>query len=349
MNDITAWPGGSTPGPASVLEPALVVRGLELRRTARPGDAETGNSQRSGTGEATAPPAPPLVGPVDLAVERGQVVCLVGPSGCGKSLTCMSLLGMLPQGITRTAGTILVHGQAVDGQAVDGQAMHGQAVDGQAAYGAPPERLRLLRGRAAAYVLQNPASCFDPVFTIGAHFQETLAAHLPTAPGSSTRPDWRAAALAALREVGFDDARAILSHYPFQMSGGMLQRVMIALALVLDVPLLIADEPTTDLDLPSQARVLDLLDQVRRSRNMAILLVTHDLSVAARMADRMAVMRHGRVVEQGDVRELFAAPRHPYTRALLSAHHRLYGLCPPHGACAASLHPATTPAAAGRP
>ncbi len=334
MNDITARPGGSTPGPASVLESALVVRGLELRRAARPGNAETGNSQRSGTGEATAPPAPPLVGPVDLAVERGQVVCLVGPSGCGKSLTCMSLLGMLPQGITRTAGTIRVHGQAVDGQAVDGP---------------PPERLRLLRGRGAAYVLQNPASCFDPVFTIGAHFQETLAAHLPTAPGSNTRPDWRAAALAALREVGFDDARAILSHYPFQMSGGMLQRVMIALALVLDVPLLIADEPTTDLDLPSQARVLDLLDQVRRSRNMAILLVTHDLSVAARMADRMAVMRHGRVVEQGDVRELFAAPRHPYTRALLSAHHRLYGLCPPHGACAAPLHPATTPAAAGRP
>ncbi|MGJ3524124.1 hypothetical protein ACR4XJ_13985 [Nitratidesulfovibrio sp. D1] len=111
----------------------------------------------------------------------------------------------------------------------------------------------------------------------------------------------------------------------------MLQRVMIALALVLDVSLLIADEPTTDLDLPSQAHVLDLLDQVRRTRHMAILLVTHDLSVAARMADRMAVMRHGRVVEQGDARDLFAAPRHPYTRALLAAHHRLYGPCPPQG------------------
>uniref|UniRef100_B8DIP2 ABC transporter related n=1 Tax=Nitratidesulfovibrio vulgaris (strain DSM 19637 / Miyazaki F) TaxID=883 RepID=B8DIP2_NITV9 len=340
MNDITTWPEGSTPGPDSASEPALVVRGLELRRAARPAAAGTAVS----TGEAAAPSAPPLVGPVDLAVERGQVVCLVGPSGCGKSLTCMSLLDMLPQGITRTAGTIRVHGQAVDGQAVDRQGM-----DGQAAYGAPPERLRLLRGRGAAYVLQNPASCFDPVFTIGAHFQETLAAHLPMAPGRDTRPDWRAAALAALREVGFDDARAILGHYPFQMSGGMLQRVMIALALVLDVPLLIADEPTTDLDLPSQARVLDLLDQVRRTRNTAILLVTHDLSVAARMADRMAVMRHGRVVEQGDVRELFAAPRHPYTRALLAAHHRLYGLCPPHGDDAAPGHSATTPAAAGRP
>jgi nickel transport system ATP-binding protein len=275
-----------------------------------------------------------LVGPVDLTVERGQVVCLVGPSGCGKSLTCMSLLGMLPDGVTRTAGTIRVHGQTVDGQDADG---------------APPERLRLLRGRGAAYVLQNPASCFDPVFTIGAHFQETLAAHLPAGGRNGTRPDWRAAARAALREVGFDDARAILRHYPFQMSGGMLQRVMIALALVLDVPLLIADEPTTDLDLPSQARVLDLLDQVRRTRDMAILLVTHDLSVAARMAHRMAVMRHGRVVEQGDVRELFAAPRHPYTRALLAAHHRLYGLCPPQGDDAVPQHPAPSSAAAGRP
>lgn len=331
MNDMIASQTDSThgPDPASALEPALFVHGLELRRAVRP----------AGTGETTPPPGPPLVGPVDLRVERGQVVCLVGPSGCGKSLTCMSLLGMLPQGVTRTAGSIRVNGQAVEGQ----------APEGHAADGAPPERLRLLRGRGAAYVLQNPASCFDPVFTIGAHFQETLAAHLPAGGHNGTRPDWRAAALAALREVGFDDALAILRHYPFQMSGGMLQRVMIALALVLDVPLLIADEPTTDLDLPSQARVLDLLEQVRRTRNMAILLVTHDLSVAARMAHRMAVMRHGRVVEQGDVRELFNAPRHPYTRALLAAHHRLYGLCPPHGDGTSPRHPATTPAAAGRP
>ncbi|MBG3875893.1 ABC transporter ATP-binding protein [Desulfovibrio oxamicus] len=322
---MTAPATAPVPAPVPAPMPALTVRGLELRRSAHVAAAGTGSN-----GDTPPLAAPPLVGPVDLAVERGQVVCLVGPSGCGKSLTCMSLLGMLPDGVARTAGTIRVNGQAVDGQA---------------AYGAPPEQLRLLRGRGAAYVLQNPASCFDPVFTIGTHFQETLAAHLPTTPGSGTRPDWRAAARAALREVGFDDADAILRHYPFQMSGGMLQRVMIALALVLDVPLLIADEPTTDLDLPSQARVLDLLDQVRRTRNMGILLVTHDLSVAARMADRMAVMRHGRVVEQGDVRELFAAPRHPYTRALLAAHHRLYGLCPPHGDDAPTQHPATAPAA----
>ncbi|HEU6437596.1 MAG TPA: ABC transporter ATP-binding protein [Nitratidesulfovibrio sp.] len=336
MNGMTS--SSITAAPASATVPALIVRGLELRRTARRAATETGATKPS-------PPlaAPPLVGPVDLTVERGQVVCLVGPSGCGKSLTCMSLLGMLPDGVTRTAGSIHVNGQAVDWQ----------APEGHAANGPPPERLRLLRGREAAYVLQNPASCFDPVFTIGAHFQETLAAHQPAGSRSGTRPDWRAAARAALYEVGFDDAEAILRHYPFQMSGGMLQRVMIALVLVLDVPLLIADEPTTDLDLPSQARVLDLLDQVRRTRNMAILLVTHDLSVAARMADRMAVMRHGRVVEQGDVRTLFAAPRHPYTRALLAAHHRLYGLCPPHGFDAVPEHPAASsaasPAAGGRP
>ncbi|BFR47281.1 ABC transporter ATP-binding protein [Nitratidesulfovibrio sp. HK-II] len=311
---------GMTPEvPASagtpVTVPALAVRGLDLRRAV----------PRSGVTDA----APPLVGPVDLTVERGQVVCLVGPSGCGKSLTCMALLGMLPEGVVRAAGSIRVAGQAVDG--------------------APPERLRLLRGRNAAYVLQNPASCFDPVFTIGAHFQETLAAHLPDAATGDSRTGWRKAALSALREVGFADADAILRHYPFQMSGGMLQRVMIALALMLDVELLIADEPTTDLDLPSQALVLDLLDQVRRTRNTAILLVTHDLSVAARMADHMAVMRHGRVVEQGDARALFAAPRHPYTQALLAAHHRLYGQCPPQGDGSVQQHPAPPSAPAGRP
>ena len=331
MNDMTASQTDSSrgPDPASALEPALVVRGLELRRAVRPGDAAIGSIE-------SVPPlaAPPLVGPVDLTVERGQVVCLVGPSGCGKSLTCMSLLGMLPDGVTRTAGAIRVHGQTVDGQGASGP---------------PTERLRLLRGRGASYVLQNPASCFDPVFTIGAHFQETLAAHRPAGSSNAPRADWRTAACAALREVGFDDAQAILRHYPFQMSGGMLQRVMIALALVLDVPLLIADEPTTDLDLPSQARVLDLLDQVRRTRNTAILLVTHDLSVAARMADHMAVMRHGRVVEQGGARALFAAPRHPYTQALLAAHHRLYGQCPPQGDGSVQQHPAPSSAAAGRP
>ncbi|EGY24903.1 ABC transporter family protein [Desulfovibrio sp. A2] len=311
---------GTTPEVPATAEipvtvPALAVRGLELRRAV----------PRSGVTDA----APPLVGPVDLTVERGQVVCLVGPSGCGKSLTCMALLGMLPEGVVRAAGSIRVVGQAVDG--------------------APPERLRLLRGRNAAYVLQNPASCFDPVFTIAAHFQETLTAHLPDAATNGSRTGWRKAALSALREVGFADADAILRHYPFQMSGGMLQRVMIALALMLDVELLIADEPTTDLDLPSQARVLDLLDQVRRTRNTAILLVTHDLSVAARMADHMAVMRHGRVVEQGDARALFAAPRHPYTQALLAAHHRLYGQYPLQEGGSVQQHPALASAAAGRP
>ncbi len=172
----------ATPAPA----PALAVRGLELRRAvARPGGPNGAQSPAS-----PPPVSPPLVGPVDLTVERGQVVCLVGPSGCGKSLTCMALLDMLPDGVVRAAGSIRVNGQAVDG--------------------APPERLRLLRGREAAYVLQNPASCFDPVFTIGAHFEETLAAHPSVVSANGTRPDWRAAALSALGEVGFADADAIL-------------------------------------------------------------------------------------------------------------------------------------------
>jgi nickel transport system ATP-binding protein len=169
-------------------------------------------------------------------------------------------------------------------------------------------------------ILQNPMSCFDSVFKIRHHFRETLASH-----GSDGREQSLQAARQALAAVGFDSPDDILDLYPFQMSGGMLQRVMVALALMMNVSLLIADEPTTDLDVVSQARILTLLAGMRRDHGMSILLVTHDLSVIARSADDVAVMKDGVIVESGPVRTIFEHGRHAYTQALLKAHQSLYG------------------------
>jgi len=173
------------------------------------------------------------------------------------------------------------------------------------------------RGATLAMIMQNPMSCFDPVYTMQVHFRETLSAHGQLSYG-------RDRIEASLAEVGFDAPERILGLYPFQMSGGMLQRVMIALALCLDAPFLIADEPTTDLDLISQARVLGLLDKLRLRRRLGVLLITHDLSVVARLAHSVLVMEQGRVVESGSTADIFNHPRHDYTRMLLSAHLDLY-------------------------
>jgi len=181
-----------------------------------------------------------------------------------------------------------------------------------------PANLRRHRGRSVAVILQNPMSCFDAVQTIRQHVRETLASH-----GLLSNGGFREQAESALHEVGFDEPSAILDLYPFQMSGGMLQRVMIALALLLEPPLLIADEPTTDLDAVAQATILDLLAALRARRGLSVLLVTHDLSVIARLADEVAVMREGVILEHGPVAEILATPRHPYTASLLEAHRRL--------------------------
>ncbi len=242
-----------------------------------------------------------LVHGVSLSVEKGKVLGLVGESGCGKSLTCLSILNLLPRGVERQAGEIRLQGERID--------LIGDA------------RWRRLLGKRLAVILQNPMSAFDPVFTIGSHFAETIGAH----QGGMGRPAV-VTAREALHKVGFPSPDSILPLYPFQMSGGMLQRVMIALALVNEAPLLIADEPTTDLDLVSQSRILDLLDRLRMERGMGILLVTHDLSVVARMADHVAVMRAGSLVESAPADTIFKAHAHPYTRALLGAHRALYGL-----------------------
>jgi nickel transport system ATP-binding protein len=242
---------------------------------------------------------PDLVNDAGLTVTHRQVFGLIGESGSGKSLTCLSVMGLLPPGITRAGGGIWINGESMNDLT--------------------PARRRSLRGRVAAMILQNPMSCFDPLFTIRSHFSETMASH-----GLSVKNGGMDQAVEALAEVGFENPGEIMRLYPFQMSGGMLQRVMVALALLMNVPLLIADEPTTDLDVVSQAKVLALLDHMRRDHGMSILLVTHDLGVIARLADQVAVMRAGRIVESRPVRDLFTHPEHPYTQSLLKAHFSLY-------------------------
>jgi nickel transport system ATP-binding protein len=241
-----------------------------------------------------------LVQELDLRVEQGQVTGIIGESGCGKTMTTLAILGLLPKAIAVTGGRILFRGE--DLLALD------------------PSALRWVRGRRIAVVLQNPMSCFDPVFTVGYHLVETLRAH------GISPVQQRARLLEILERLGFEHPDRLLRSFPFQLSGGMLQRVMIAMALLLDAELIIADEPTTDLDLVAQASVLDLLDSVRREKGAGILLVTHDLSVIARLADRVAVMKEGRVLEGGDTLALFERPRSDYGKALLDAHLGLYGL-----------------------
>ncbi len=244
---------------------------------------------------AAAPHPRPLVRGASVSVHAGEVLGLIGESGSGKSMTCLAVMRLLPSGVRRAGGRVLVNGSP-----------------------------RFARGRDVGMVMQNPASCFDPVMTITAHFRETLAAH------GAAWSSGQARALASLREAGFDDPEAILSAYPFQLSGGMLQRVMIALAMVTRPRLLLADEPTTDLDMPAQARVLDLLDRLRRTHDLGILLVTHDLSVVARLADTVAVMHHGVILETGPVRRIFENPAHEYTRTLLTAHFNLHDALSAH-------------------
>ena len=240
-----------------------------------------------------------LVSDVSFDAAQGRVMGLVGESGSGKSLTCLSVMDLLPKGLARR-GSVSVAGDDLDTMISP----------------------RGLRGRRIAMILQNPMSCFDPVFTIRSHFKETFAAH--GMAGSRTT----ARMLSALEEVGFADPKSVPDLYPFQMSGGMLQRVMIALALILEAPFLIADEPTTDLDTVAQARVLELLAGLKARRGLGMLLVTHDLGVIARLADDVAVMRDGRIIERGTVHEIFHAPSHEYTRRLIATHLQFSGYAP---------------------
>lgn len=246
--------------------------------------------------ELEAPAGPRrVVDGLSLELDRGEQLGLVGSSGAGKSMAALAVLGLLPEGARVVRGSVRLRGQEL--------------------LALPPEALRRLRGRELAMVFQEPASALNPVLRVGRQVAEALTAHDPAVGRDAARRR----ALELLERVGIPDPRAALRAYPHQLSGGMQQRALLAMALICDPALLLADEPTTALDLTVQAQVLDLLARIQRERQLAVLLITHDLSVVAERCQRVVVMADGRAVEQGDPRRLFESPEHPCTERLIAA------------------------------
>jgi len=231
---------------------------------------------------------------VSFSVNPGEIVCLVGESGCGKSITALSILGLLSRQGRVTAGRILYRGR--DLLTLD------------------ERQLDAVRGREIAMIFQDIMYSLNPVFTIGSQLVEVIRRHL-----GYDRKKAEALAVELLDRTGLQQPAAVMRKYPHQLSGGMRQRAMIAMALACRPRLLIADEPTTALDVTIQLQIMQLLKSLRDETGMAILLITHDLGLVAEMADRVVVMYAGQCVETGDTRRLLAAPAHPYTRALLQA------------------------------
>ena len=235
-----------------------------------------------------------VVDGVSFSIAPGEVLALVGESGCGKSLTAQATMRLLPRSVTRTAGRV--------------------ELDGEDLYGMPKAEVRARRGQRIAMIFQEPRAALDPLATVGAQVAEATGLR-----GAAARQ----AVLRMLEEVGISDPARRIGQYPFELSGGMAQRVMIATALIARPAVLIADEPTTALDVTIQAQVLDLLRHLAADRGTATLLITHDMGVVADIADRVAVMYAGRIAETGGTQQVFARPRHPYTRLLLAALPRL--------------------------
>ena len=234
---------------------------------------------------------------VDLAVPRGRTLGIVGESGCGKSVLSLSVMGLVPRPGRIAAGQVLLEGQDL--------------------LTLKPAAMRHIRGGEVAMIFQEPMTSLNPVHPIGAQITEAMRAHDPGAT------DLRARAIAALARVRIPAPERRFEEYPHQLSGGMRQRVMIAMALACAPKLLIADEPTTALDVTVQAQILDLLRDLQAETGMSIILITHDLGVVAEMADEVAVMYAGRVVERAAARDLFEDPQHPYTLGLLGSVPRL--------------------------
>ncbi|MEJ8546189.1 oligopeptide/dipeptide ABC transporter ATP-binding protein [Brevibacillus borstelensis] len=235
------------------------------------------------------------VNDISLRVREGETVCIVGESGCGKSVTAMSVLGLVAE----------PQGKVVGGDI---------RFDGVDLLQLSPLEKQQLRGNDIAMIFQEPMSSLNPVLTIGEQIMEPLWEHLLL-----SKKEARAKAIELISLVGIPRPEEIMNAYPHQLSGGMLQRIMIAIAISCNPRLLIADEPTTALDVTIQAQILDLLREIKEKYNTAILLITHDLGVVAEMADYVVVMYAGKVIEEGPVLELFSNPRHPYTRGLLQA------------------------------
>ncbi len=233
-----------------------------------------------------------------LAIERGETFALVGESGCGKSMTALALMRLLPESGVVAGGDIHI----------------GQGRDAIDVLGLPESRMRAVRGGRIGMIFQEPATSLNPVMKVGQQIVEAIEAHTPLRGAAA-----RAKAIDWLRRVGIPEPERRIDEYPFRMSGGQKQRVMIAIALAAEPDFLVADEPTTALDVTIQAQILDLLKELQREQRMGMLLITHDLAVVSGMAHRVALMYAGQIIEVAPAEEFFAAPKHPYARALMRA------------------------------
>lgn len=231
---------------------------------------------------------------ISFAIAPGEVLGVVGESGAGKSLTGTAIIGLLEPPGRVAGGEILFEGERID------------RLQG--------EQMRRIRGRHIGAIFQDPLTSLNPLYTVGEQLSETIRTHLPVGAAEA-----RARAIALLREVGIPAPEARIDHYPHQFSGGMRQRVVIALALCAEPRLVIADEPTTALDVSIQAQIIQLLKRLARERGTAVMLITHDMGVIAETADRVAVLYAGRIAEIGPVREIVRNARHPYTAGLMGA------------------------------
>lgn len=236
-----------------------------------------------------------LLEDVSLTVNAGEILGLVGESSAGKSMIGNAVAGLLPAGVVRTGGRIALEGREIQNLR--------------------PEEVRRIRGAEIGMILQDPLGSLNPLLTVGEHFRETFAAH----GVRLTQPELRARSAALLREAGLPEPEKRLGQYPHELSGGLRQRVVIALAVALDPILLVADEPTTALDVSVQAQITALLRRLAKERGCAVLLITHDMGVIAETTDRTAVLYSGRVVEEGDTESLMKTPQHPYTKGLMGS------------------------------
>lgn len=229
---------------------------------------------------------------ISFSVKRGETLCLVGESGCGKSMTSLAIMDLLPKAATRSARQLVFAGEDLTSKKAD--------------------QFNVLRGNRMAMIFQEPMTALNPAYTIGDQLMEGYRRHK-----SAGIAEARDRAVFLLNKVGIAAADERFGQYPHQLSGGLRQRVMIAMALMCGPELLIADEPTTALDVTIQAQILRLLAELRQELGIAIILITHDLGVVARIADQVAVMYAGEIVEQGRATDIFGDPRHPYTRGLI--------------------------------
>lgn len=229
---------------------------------------------------------------VSFHVDQGEVVCIVGESGCGKSVTSLSIMRLLRRGGAVTDGSVLF--------------------DGKNLLTMKEKELDQIRGDELTMIFQDPLTSLNPVFTVGSQITESIRTHMHL-----SKEEAKKRAVELLRQVGMPDAAGMMKKYPHTLSGGMRQRVMIAMALSCNPRLLIADEPTTALDVTIQAQIMKLLKELQQERNMSMILITHDIGLVANTADRVLVMYAGQIIEEGAAEEIFNDPKHPYTQALL--------------------------------